>query len=73
MQTVALKVVSVGVSLCVFLQVSLLVECCCEARGIRAPLSRQALWSVTSKGDVMVHEPSPCLEAPIHTLTCDLM
>ncbi|XP_062308052.1 tectonin beta-propeller repeat-containing protein 1 isoform X2 [Osmerus eperlanus] len=53
--------------------VPLLVECCCEARGIRGPLSRQALWSVTSKGDVMVHEPSPCLEAPVHTLACDLM
>uniref|UniRef100_A0A8C7MWV6 Tectonin beta-propeller repeat-containing protein 1 n=1 Tax=Oncorhynchus kisutch TaxID=8019 RepID=A0A8C7MWV6_ONCKI len=52
---------------------SLLAGCCCEARGIRGTPSRQALWSVTSKGDVMVHEPSPCLEAPAHTLPCDMM
>uniref|UniRef100_A0A673WSF0 Tectonin beta-propeller repeat-containing protein 1 n=1 Tax=Salmo trutta TaxID=8032 RepID=A0A673WSF0_SALTR len=52
---------------------SLLAGCCCEARGIRGTPSRQALWSVTSKGDVMVHEPSPCLEALAHTLPCDMM
>uniref|UniRef100_A0A4W5NFR7 Tectonin beta-propeller repeat-containing protein 1 n=1 Tax=Hucho hucho TaxID=62062 RepID=A0A4W5NFR7_9TELE len=52
---------------------SLLAGCCCEARGIRGTPSRQALWSVTSKGDVMVHEPSPCLEAPAHNLPCDMM
>uniref|UniRef100_UPI003AAC6F0C tectonin beta-propeller repeat-containing protein 1 n=1 Tax=Centroberyx gerrardi TaxID=166262 RepID=UPI003AAC6F0C len=52
---------------------SLLCECCCECRGIRGPPSRQALWSTTSKGDIMVHEPSYSLEAPAHTLACDLM
>ncbi|KAI4822581.1 hypothetical protein KUCAC02_008118 [Chaenocephalus aceratus] len=33
----------------------------------------QALWSTTSKGDIMVHEPSFSLEAAVHTLACDLM
>ncbi|XP_075994938.1 tectonin beta-propeller repeat-containing protein 1 isoform X2 [Genypterus blacodes] len=51
----------------------LLSESCCESRGIRGPPSRQAVWSATSKGDVMVHEPSFSLEAPAHTLACDLM
>ncbi|XP_068575081.1 tectonin beta-propeller repeat-containing protein 1 isoform X3 [Cebidichthys violaceus] len=51
----------------------LLSDCCCECRGITGPPSRQALWSTTSKGDIMVHEPSFSLEAPAHTLACDLM
>lgn len=51
----------------------LLSDCCCECRGIRGPPSRQAVWSTTSKGDIMVHEPSFTLEAPTHTLACDLM
>ncbi|XP_034046238.1 tectonin beta-propeller repeat-containing protein 1 isoform X2 [Thalassophryne amazonica] len=51
----------------------LLSDCCCEYRGIRGPPSRQALWSTTSKGDIMVHEPSFSLEAPVNTLPCDLM
>ncbi|KAM7386786.1 hypothetical protein PAMA_009419 [Pampus argenteus] len=51
----------------------LLSDCCCECRGITGPPSRQALWSTTSKGDIMVHEPSYSLEAPAHTLACDLM
>ncbi|KAL3053846.1 hypothetical protein OYC64_006222 [Pagothenia borchgrevinki] len=52
---------------------SLLSDCCCEGRGIAGPPSRQALWSTTSKGDIMVHEPSFSLEAAAHTLACDLM
>ncbi|KAL6102846.1 tecpr1 [Pungitius sinensis] len=52
---------------------SLLSDCCCECRGISGPPSRQALWSTTSKGDIMVHEPSFSLEAAAHTLACDLM
>ncbi|KAM6957068.1 tectonin beta-propeller repeat-containing protein 1 [Aplochiton taeniatus] len=52
---------------------SLLCDCCCEGRGIRGPPSRQSLWSVTSNGDVMVHEPSASLEAAAHTLPCDQM
>ncbi|XP_062294027.1 tectonin beta-propeller repeat-containing protein 1 isoform X2 [Scomber scombrus] len=51
----------------------LLSDCCCECRGITGPPSRHALWSTTSKGDIMVHEPSFSLEAPAHTLACDLM
>ncbi|XP_049416326.1 tectonin beta-propeller repeat-containing protein 1 [Epinephelus fuscoguttatus] len=51
----------------------LLSDCCCECRGITGPPSRHALWSTTSKGDIMVHEPSFSLEAPAHTLPCDHM
>lgn len=49
----------------------LLSDCCCECRGITGPPSRHALWSTTSKGDIMVHKPSFSLEAPAHTLPCD--
>uniref|UniRef100_A0A3Q1H5Y5 Tectonin beta-propeller repeat-containing protein 1 n=1 Tax=Acanthochromis polyacanthus TaxID=80966 RepID=A0A3Q1H5Y5_9TELE len=52
---------------------SLLSDCCCECRGISGPPSRQALWSTTSKGDVMVHDPAFSLEAAAHTMACDLM
>uniref|UniRef100_H3D323 Tectonin beta-propeller repeat-containing protein 1 n=1 Tax=Tetraodon nigroviridis TaxID=99883 RepID=H3D323_TETNG len=52
---------------------SLLSDCCCQLRGIAGPPSRQALWSTTSKGDIMVHEPSFTLESPAHTHACDLM
>uniref|UniRef100_A0A672Z5P9 Tectonin beta-propeller repeat-containing protein 1 n=1 Tax=Sphaeramia orbicularis TaxID=375764 RepID=A0A672Z5P9_9TELE len=51
----------------------LLSECCCECRGITGPPSRQALWSTTTKGDIMVHEPSFTLEAPSNTVACDHM
>lgn len=54
-------------------QLSLLSDCCCQLRGIAGPPSRQALWSTTSKGDIMVHEPSFTLESPAHTHACDLM
>ncbi|XP_029013635.1 tectonin beta-propeller repeat-containing protein 1 isoform X2 [Betta splendens] len=52
---------------------SLLSDCCCQCRGIAGSPSTQALWSTTSKGDVMVHEPSFSLEASANTLACDLM
>ncbi|XP_030232781.1 tectonin beta-propeller repeat-containing protein 1 isoform X1 [Gadus morhua] len=52
---------------------SLLSQCCCEWRGIRGPPSRQALWSTTSKGDIMVHEPSTLLETTSHPLACEAM
>lgn len=55
------------------LQLSLLSDCCCQYRGIAGPPSRQALWSTTSKGDIMVHEPSFTLESTAHTHGCDLM
>ncbi|KAI4904006.1 hypothetical protein NFI96_024223, partial [Prochilodus magdalenae] len=52
---------------------SLLSESCCESRALRDPPSKQALWAVTSKGDIMVHDPSPNLEAPAQYLPCDQM
>uniref|UniRef100_A0A1A7X5Q0 Tectonin beta-propeller repeat-containing protein 1 n=2 Tax=Iconisemion striatum TaxID=60296 RepID=A0A1A7X5Q0_9TELE len=52
---------------------SLLCDCCCECRGISGAPSKRALWSTTSKGDILVHEPSVSLETPAHALTCDLM
>lgn len=54
-------------------QLCLLSDCCCECRGITGPPSRHALWSTTSKGDIMVHEPSFSLETPSNTLACDFM
>lgn len=56
-----------------FLQLSLLNESCCESRALQAPPSKQALWAVTTKGDIMAHEPSPCLEAPAQYLPCEQM
>lgn len=55
------------------LQLSLLSDCCCLFRGIAGAPCRQALWSTTSKGDIMVHEPSFTLESTAHTHACDLM
>ncbi|XP_016084950.1 tectonin beta-propeller repeat-containing protein 1-like [Sinocyclocheilus grahami] len=52
---------------------SLLNESCCASRGLGEHPSKQALWAVTCKGDVMVHEPSPSLEAPAQYLPCDHM
>ncbi|KAK2915914.1 hypothetical protein Q8A67_000288 [Cirrhinus molitorella] len=52
---------------------SLLNESCCASRGLGEHPSKQALWAVTCKGDVMVHEPSPSLEAPAQYLACDQM
>lgn len=54
-------------------QLSLLSDCCCECRGISDQPSRQALWSTTSKGDIMVHEPSFSLETTTNALPADLM
>lgn len=52
---------------------SLLSDCCCECQGIKGPPSRHALWSTTSKGDILVHEPSFTLESPATALSCDVM
>ncbi|XP_016389238.1 tectonin beta-propeller repeat-containing protein 1-like [Sinocyclocheilus rhinocerous] len=52
---------------------SLLNESCCASRGLGEHPSKQALWAVTCKGDVMVHEPSPSLEAAAQYLPCDHM
>ncbi|XP_059413573.1 tectonin beta-propeller repeat-containing protein 1-like [Carassius carassius] len=50
---------------------SLLNESCCASRELGEHPSKQALWAVTCKGDVLVHEPSPILEAPAQYLPCD--
>uniref|UniRef100_A0A8C1ZHY8 Tectonin beta-propeller repeat containing 1b n=1 Tax=Cyprinus carpio TaxID=7962 RepID=A0A8C1ZHY8_CYPCA len=52
---------------------SLLNESCCASRGLGEHPSKQAMWAVTCKGDVMVHEPSPSLEAPAQYLPCEHM
>uniref|UniRef100_A0A8C2JFV8 Tectonin beta-propeller repeat containing 1b n=1 Tax=Cyprinus carpio TaxID=7962 RepID=A0A8C2JFV8_CYPCA len=52
---------------------SLLNESCCASRGLGKHPSKHALWAVTCKGDVLVHEPSPSLEAPAKYLPCDHM
>ncbi|XP_030645886.1 tectonin beta-propeller repeat-containing protein 1 [Chanos chanos] len=52
---------------------SVLNESCCDSRSLRGPPSKQALWSVTSKGDIMVHDPLPSLEAPGQHQPCDQM
>ncbi|XP_051994993.1 LOW QUALITY PROTEIN: tectonin beta-propeller repeat-containing protein 1-like [Xyrauchen texanus] len=52
---------------------SLLNESCCESRGVGDHLSKQALWAVTSKGDIMVHEPLHSLETPAQYLPSDQM
>uniref|UniRef100_A0AAR2K8A1 Peroxin/Ferlin domain-containing protein n=1 Tax=Pygocentrus nattereri TaxID=42514 RepID=A0AAR2K8A1_PYGNA len=52
---------------------SLLSKSCCESRALRDPPSKQAMWAITSKGDIMVHDPSPSLEAPAQYLPCDQM
>nr|XP_002661342.3 tectonin beta-propeller repeat-containing protein 1 [Danio rerio] len=46
---------------------------CCGSRALGDHPSAQALWAVTCTGDVMVHEPSPSLEAPAQYLPCDQM
>ncbi|XP_062386930.1 tectonin beta-propeller repeat-containing protein 1 [Sardina pilchardus] len=51
----------------------LLGESCCHSKGIMGCPSEQALWAVTSKGDVMVHEPAPSLEASTPNPACDNM
>uniref|UniRef100_A0A3P9L6E1 Tectonin beta-propeller repeat-containing protein 1 n=1 Tax=Oryzias latipes TaxID=8090 RepID=A0A3P9L6E1_ORYLA len=51
----------------------LLSGSCCRCRGIAGPPSRQAVWSTTTKGDLMVHEPCFSLEAPANAMPCDLM
>uniref|UniRef100_UPI003AAB4975 tectonin beta-propeller repeat-containing protein 1-like n=1 Tax=Centroberyx gerrardi TaxID=166262 RepID=UPI003AAB4975 len=52
---------------------ALLSVSCCDSRGIQGPPSKQAIWSVTCKGDVFVSEPSPGLEAMPYPTPCDQM
>uniref|UniRef100_A0A3B4TLW8 Tectonin beta-propeller repeat-containing protein 1 n=1 Tax=Seriola dumerili TaxID=41447 RepID=A0A3B4TLW8_SERDU len=52
---------------------ALLSVSCCDSRGIQGPPSKQAIWSITCKGDVFVSEPSPSLEAMPYPTPCDQM
>ncbi|KAK5615338.1 Tectonin beta-propeller repeat-containing protein 1 [Crenichthys baileyi] len=52
---------------------ALLSVSCCDSRGIHGPPSRQAIWSITCKGDIFVSEPSPALEAMPYPTPCDQM
>uniref|UniRef100_A0A8C9YQ82 Tectonin beta-propeller repeat-containing protein 1 n=1 Tax=Sander lucioperca TaxID=283035 RepID=A0A8C9YQ82_SANLU len=52
---------------------ALLSDSCCDSRVIQGPPSKQAIWSVTCKGDIFVSEPSPSLEAMPYPSPCDQM
>ncbi|XP_076856381.1 LOW QUALITY PROTEIN: tectonin beta-propeller repeat-containing protein 1 [Brachyhypopomus gauderio] len=52
---------------------ALLSVSCCDSRGIRGPPSKQAIWSVTCKGDIFVSEPTASLEARPSPTPCDQM
>ncbi|KAL0983927.1 hypothetical protein UPYG_G00134850 [Umbra pygmaea] len=52
---------------------ALLSMSACESRGIQGPPSKQAIWSVTCKGDIFVSEPSAGLEACPYPTPCDQM
>ncbi|XP_028989411.1 tectonin beta-propeller repeat-containing protein 1 isoform X2 [Betta splendens] len=52
---------------------ALLSLSCCHSRGIHGPPSKQAIWSITCKGDVFVSEPSSSLEAMPYPTPCDQM
>ncbi|KAM6964116.1 tectonin beta-propeller repeat-containing protein 1 isoform 3-T3 [Tautogolabrus adspersus] len=52
---------------------ALLSVSCCDSRGIQGPPSKQAIWSITCKGDIFVSEPSPALEATPYPTPCDQM
>lgn len=61
------------ISLPVNLKLALLSVSCCDSRGIQGPPSKQAIWSITCKGDIFVSEPSPALEAVPYPTPCDQM
>ncbi|KAF7663767.1 hypothetical protein LDENG_00201350 [Lucifuga dentata] len=52
---------------------ALLSMSCCDSRGIHGPPSKQAIWSITCKGDIFVSEPSPSLETMPYPTPCDQM
>uniref|UniRef100_A0AAQ6ABJ5 Tectonin beta-propeller repeat-containing protein 1 n=1 Tax=Amphiprion ocellaris TaxID=80972 RepID=A0AAQ6ABJ5_AMPOC len=52
---------------------ALLSVSCCDSRGIHGPPSKQAIWSITCKGDIFISEPSPGLEAMPYPTPCDQM
>uniref|UniRef100_A0A087Y5C9 Tectonin beta-propeller repeat-containing protein 1 n=1 Tax=Poecilia formosa TaxID=48698 RepID=A0A087Y5C9_POEFO len=52
---------------------ALLSVSCCDSRGIHGSPSKQAIWSITCKGDIFVSEPSSALEAMPYPTPCDQM
>ncbi|KAM6896895.1 tectonin beta-propeller repeat-containing protein 1 [Xenentodon cancila] len=46
---------------------------CCDSRGLHSAPSKQAIWSITCKGDIFISEPSPALEAMPYPTPCDQM
>ncbi|XP_056627242.1 tectonin beta-propeller repeat-containing protein 1 [Triplophysa dalaica] len=52
---------------------ALLSVSCCDSRGIQGPPSKQAIWSITCKGDIFVSEPTKELEASLYPTPCDQM
>uniref|UniRef100_A0A3B5A0T5 Tectonin beta-propeller repeat-containing protein 1 n=1 Tax=Stegastes partitus TaxID=144197 RepID=A0A3B5A0T5_9TELE len=52
---------------------ALLSVSCCDSRAIQGPPSKQAIWSITCKGDIFISEPSPGLEAMPYPTPCDQM
>lgn len=62
-----------AVYLLLLIKLALLSDACCSSRGIQGPPSKQAVWSVTCKGDIFVSEPSPGLEAVPYPTPCDQM
>ncbi|KAL4624566.1 tectonin beta-propeller repeat-containing protein 1 isoform X1 [Arapaima gigas] len=52
---------------------ALLSVSCCDSRDTQGPPSKQAIWSVTCKGDIFVSEPLPSLEATPYPMPCDQM
>ncbi|XP_077595606.1 tectonin beta-propeller repeat-containing protein 1 [Stigmatopora nigra] len=52
---------------------ALLSVSCCDSRGLQGPPSKQAIWSITCKGDIFVSEPTPDLEMMPYPTPCDQM
>ncbi|XP_077482271.1 tectonin beta-propeller repeat-containing protein 1-like [Stigmatopora argus] len=52
---------------------ALLSVSCCDSRGLQGPPSKQAIWSITCKGDIFVSEPTPDLETMPYPTPCDQM
>lgn len=60
-------------SLPLILKLALLSVSCCDSRGIQGPPSKQAIWSITCKGDIFISEPSLALEAIPYPTPSDQM
>uniref|UniRef100_A0A3P9N9S7 Tectonin beta-propeller repeat-containing protein 1 n=1 Tax=Poecilia reticulata TaxID=8081 RepID=A0A3P9N9S7_POERE len=65
--------VAAGTELEMYDWLALLSVSCCDSRGIYGSPSKQAIWSITCKGDIFVSEPSSALEAMPYPTPCDQM